>query len=68
MAGCLARCPQSGREAARGRIFMFVLQLERACFFWIIRGVPFDPGITLTALTDSLDTALHPRRRGPAGS
>lgn len=62
MTSFLASRPPAEREQARLRITMFILQLERVCYFWIIRGVPFDPDATLTALTDSFHTALHPNR------
>jgi hypothetical protein len=65
MTSYLARLPRREQRAARHRIVMFILQLERVCFFWIIRGLPFDRGVTLTALTDSLEVALFPGRRRP---
>lgn len=62
MTNYLAHCPPGTRETARLRIVTFILQLERVCFCWIIQGVPFDETATLTALTDSFYTALHPHQ------
>lgn len=63
MTNHLARWSGTEQETARLRSSMFILQLERVCFFWVIRGVPFDREIALTALTDSFWTALHPGPR-----
>lgn len=66
MTNFLACCAPATRETARLRVTMFILQLERVCYLWIIRDVPFDPAATLTALTDSFDTALHPSDHAPS--
>ena len=66
MAGYLARWSGAERETARLRVTTFILQLERVCFLWLVRDVPFDRAGTLTALTDSLYTALHPGCHHPA--
>jgi AcrR family transcriptional regulator len=60
MTNCLSRLPPDAREAMRLRIVMFILQLARVCFCWIIQEVPFNETAALTALTDSFYTALHP--------
>lgn len=60
MTNHLARWSGAEQETARLRSSMFIFQLERFCFFWVIRGLPFDREAALTALTDSFWTALHP--------
>jgi AcrR family transcriptional regulator len=62
MTNCLSRHPPEARQTVRLRIIMFILALARVCFCWIIQEVPFDESATLTALTDSFYTALHPEQ------
>jgi AcrR family transcriptional regulator len=60
MTRTLSRWPPDLRQTVRLRIVMFILALARVCFCWIIQEVPFDEVATLTGLTDSFYTALHP--------
>jgi AcrR family transcriptional regulator len=56
----LARWSGVERAEAHLRAALFVLQLERFNFLWVIRGASFDREAALDALTDSLWLALHP--------
>ena len=56
----LARWSGAEREAAHLRATLFILQLDRFSFLWVIRRAPYDRDAALDALTDSLWLALHP--------
>lgn len=55
----LAKQDAKQRATAHLRLTLFSLQLGRVGYLWIVRGVDFDRGVTLNALTDSLHAAMH---------
>jgi AcrR family transcriptional regulator len=47
----LARSRGSARASADLRLILMILQLERFCYFWIIRGVDLDEDLVFDTLT-----------------
>jgi AcrR family transcriptional regulator len=55
----LARWDGEERERARVRIAILIMQLDRVCYFWIVRDCPIDREHLLEALTEQWWTALN---------
>jgi AcrR family transcriptional regulator len=46
------------RESARVRAMMLLFQVDRACYFWIVRGLAYDRDRALDVLTENWMTTL----------
>lgn len=55
-------------ETALLRALLLVLQLERLCYHWLVRGVPQDRELVLDTLAELWCRELNLLRAGPGGS
>jgi AcrR family transcriptional regulator len=61
----LAKWTGAHEQAGLTRALLLVLQLERLCYYWLVRGVEHDRGMVLDILADLWFRELKLLRAGP---